>query len=179
MALVDGIEVMPILARYERGLTPLKEVEPDPARPGRWSAGLGDDLSLLLTKVSPGIGTEQADAWIKVMVLALGDLPGRISREAARMALHRPMRFANEIEAVIRQIAAGLMAQHSIACARLRQMAAEQDRRRRGATDDPGPITNAQIRHMPPAYRSLGVTLGHLTQEQVDAALAEDVENKS
>lgn len=179
MALAEGVEILPLLAKWERGLMPLKEAEPLDGPPGPLSTSIGDHLAMLLTKVSPGISTEQADAWIKVVVVALSDLPGRVSRDAAAAAIHRPLRFANEIEATIRQIAAGLMAQHALACARLREMAVEQDRQRRGANDDPGPITNEAIRHMPAAYRSLGLRLGHLTQAQVDAALAEDVENKS
>lgn len=166
------LELFPLLLRYERGLIPLKEAEPDPDAPGRFTVGLGDDLAMLLTKVSPGLGTEQADAWIKVMVTALSDLPGRVSREAAQTALHRPMNFANEIETEVRKLAAGLMARHMLACSRLRQMAVEQDRRRNMLAAPIETATPEEIRRMSPEMRNIGIRCGGLTQEQVDQALA-------
>jgi hypothetical protein len=172
MNLAEGIELFPLLARYERGLAPLKEVEPDQQKPGRYSVGLGDDLAMLLTKVSPGISPDQADAWIKVMVIALGDLPGRVTREAAQAALHRPMRFANEIEAEIRTLAAGIMARHQLACARLREMAAEAHRRELAVEEELAPMSDDEVRRMTPEMRRIGLNCGALTQEQVDRALA-------
>lgn len=180
MAMAAGIELFPLLARYERGLVPLKDAEPGPVGPGsRFSIGLGDDLALLLTKVAPGMSTEQADGWVKVMVTALGDLPGRVAREAAQAALHRPMRFANEIETEVRTLAAGLMARHRLACERLRDMAAEAHRRTLDVEEELAPMSDDEIRRMKPEMRSLGLACGALTQEQVDRALAEAPEDRA
>ncbi len=173
--MAEGLELFPLLARYERGLAPLKEAEPGPITiTSRLSVGLREDLSLLLTKVSPGISQEQADAWLSVMVTALGDLPGRVAREAAQAALHRPMQFANQIEAEIRTLAAGLMARHRLACERLRQMAAEANRRALAQEEEVAPMRDDEIRRMKPEMRSLGLACGALTQEQIDRALAEE-----
>lgn len=176
MALAEGLELFPLLARYERGLAPLKEAEPGPLTlASKLSVGLREDLSLLLTKVSPGISQDQADAWLSVMVTALGDLPGRVAREAAQAALHQPMQFANQIEGVIRTLAAGLMARHRLACERLRQMAAEARRREVAEEEEVAPMSDDEIRRMKPEIRSLGLACGALTQDQVDRALAAEV----
>ncbi len=175
MTLAQGLELFPLLARYERGLAPLKEAEPGPITiASRLSVGLREDLSLLLTKVSPGISQDQADAWLTVMVTALGDLPGRVAREAAQAALHRPMQFANQIEAEIRTLAAGLMARHRLACERLRQMAAEARRRELAEEEEVGPVTDEQVRRMSPEIRRMGLGLGYITQEQIDRVIAAD-----
>lgn len=173
MTLSKGLELFPLLARYERGLMPLNEAELGPVvATSKLSIGLGDDLSLLLTKVSPGMSADQSDGWIKVMVTALGDLPGRVAREAAQAALHRPMRFANEIETEVRTIAAGLMARHRLACSRLREMAAEAHRRDLIDDEDVAPMTDDEIRWMKPEMINVGIGCGALTREQVERALA-------
>jgi hypothetical protein len=174
MVMASGLELFPLLARYERGLIPLKEAEPGPiSLTSRFSVGLREDLSLLLTKVSPTISQDQSDAWLSIMVTALGDLPGRVAREAAQAALHRPMRFPNEIEEEIRKLASGLMARHHLACSRLRAMAAEAHRRERAVEEELTPISAADIRRMKPEMRSLGLACGALTQEMIDAALSD------
>ncbi|WP_066723526.1 hypothetical protein [Sphingomonas pituitosa] len=173
MTLAEGLELFPLLARYERGLAPLKDAEPGPITiASRLSVGLREDLSVLLTKVAPTMSAEQSDAWLTVMVAALGDLPGRVAREAAQAALHRPMSFPNQIEAEIRTLAAGLMARHRLACERLRQMAAEANRRALVEEEEVAPMTDDEIRRMKPEMRGLGLACGALTQDQIDRALA-------
>jgi len=186
MAITDGVDVQRLIRGYERGLVALKEVEPagksarDPGKAGEFSTGLGDDLSLLCTKIAPTMSEDQADAWIKVTVTALSDLPGRVAREAAQKALHRPMRFLNEVEAEVRSLAVDVAARHSIALRNLRTLEAEIRRAAEpapaieGATEAP-PITLAGIRAMTPEMRKMGIGLGAITQEEVDAALSDEL----
>jgi len=50
---------------------------------------------------------------------------------------------------------------------------------RTGKRDEPEqdiPITAAQIRAMKPEFRSMGLAAGHLTKDEIDAALSEPVE---
>ncbi len=50
---------------------------------------------------------------------------------------------------------------------------------RTGTRDEPVqdvPITAAQIRAMKPEFRAMGLAAGHLTQDEIDAALSEPVE---
>lgn len=170
--MAKGLELFPLLARYERGLAPLKEVEPGPVTlASKLSLGLREDLSLLLTKAAPTISKDQSDAWLDIMVTALGDLPGRVAREAAQAALHQPMQFANQIEGAIRTLAAGLIARRRLACERLRQMAAEARRREVAEEEEVAPMTDEEIRRMKPEMRGLGLACGALTQAQIDRAL--------
>lgn len=174
-ALAEGFDVFPLLASYERGLTPLKEAEPAGGKPGRLTTGLGDDLAMLVTKVAPTMSAEQADAWIKVVVLALSDLPGRVAREAAQAALHRPMRFPSDIEAAVRAEAGNIMNRHVIACSRLRELATEQHRPAPKA-DEFEPFEDAEIRRMSPELRRMGLACGALTQADIDRAVGDPPE---
>lgn len=173
MNMAANVELFPLLARYERGLVPLKEAEPDPQAPSaKLSIGLADDLAMLLTKVAPTMSTDQADSWIKVMMIALGNLPGRVAREAAQAAMYRHMKFPNEIEDVVRQLAEGLMARHRLACARLLEMAAEGRRRELATEGEPEELSDEEIRRLKPEFISLGIRCGALSQERVDRAFA-------
>jgi hypothetical protein len=185
MTLAEGIDVPVLIARYERGLRPLKDVEPggrslqDPAKVGALSAGLGDDLAMLWTKAAPTASEGQADAWLKIMVVALSDLPGRVAREAAQAALHKPLRFVAEIETVVRECAEAVLSRHRRALRNLRDLETELMRERTAAVpvaDEPPPITAAGIRAMTPAMRAIGLGLGAITQDEINAALAERID---
>ncbi|WP_242137365.1 hypothetical protein [Sphingomonas sp. TREG-RG-20F-R18-01] len=193
MAQADGVDVVAVLAGYERGLMPLAEAEPkgrslrDPSAAGALTTLLGDDLAMLATKIAPTLATDQADAWIKVMCVALSDLPGRVAREAATAALHRPMKFLNEVESVIRDEAAAITVRHSVALRRLKQMADAIARASMPSTTLPdddvstGPMPLARIRALSrlegwPAFKKIGLSTGSFTEDEIDAALSEPVE---
>jgi hypothetical protein len=182
MVLAEGVDVLALAASYHRGLVPLKEAEPggmmlaDPKMPGKLSLGLGDDLSLISTKIAPTMSTEQADAWIKVMVIALSDLPGRVSREAAARALHRPMKFLNEVETVIREEATVIAWRHTTALSRLRKLHEEMARDAGpvpAAPEPVEPLTAQQIRALPQPLREIGLKIGAITEADIDAAYAD------
>src|SRR3546814_19071372 len=119
-----------------RGLGPVGDAEPagksaaDPAKDGRFSGSLGDDLAMIAVKLNPTMGADQADAWVKTMTYSLGDLPGRVAIEAAKGVLRRwqyphyrddgsivmkPIRFFPEVDAAIRLVADAIMARHRTA----------------------------------------------------------------
>lgn len=176
-----GADVAALVGGYERGLAPLTSAEPkgmsarDPSKRGALSRGLGDDLALIATKIAPTIATEQADAWIKVMVTALSDLPGRVAREAAQAALHRPMRFLNEVETVIREHANLINARHRLALGRLRDLLREIENPQPKLADPAvsHPMTSAEIRALSRPFREMALGQGWLTQGEIDAADAE------
>jgi hypothetical protein len=189
----DGVDVPAVIAGYERGLIPLKDVEPrgmsvrDPSKEGALTSKVRDALSLLATKIAPTMPLEQVDAWIRVTSAALSNLPGRVAHDAAEQALYRPMKFINEVETVIREEADDIQTRHRLALRRLRML---QEAIERGpapalpANDydaETAPVTAEQIRSMSrhPAWQNMkdmGLQLGSFTQADVDAALAEDAE---
>lgn len=182
MTICDGVDVPALIERYQRGLLPLKDREPngrsvaDPAKVGRFSAGLRDDLTLIVTKIAPTMSQEQSDAWISVMVRALSDLPGRVAREAVQGALHRPMQFISEVETVVRDVAASVTAKHRMAMRNLRRLHAEIEDAKRprieGATA-PAELTAEDIRRMSPSLRAVGIRVGAITEDEVQIALVE------
>ncbi|OHT19924.1 hypothetical protein [Edaphosphingomonas haloaromaticamans] len=138
-----GLDVRRLVDSYERGLVPLAQAEPggksarDPQKDGKLSRGLGDDLAMIATKLNPTMTADQADAWIKATTYSLGDLPGRVAREAAQAVLRRwkypairddgavvmkPIRFFPEVDPAIRAVAADIMARHRTALMRLRAL---------------------------------------------------------
>lgn len=193
MERADGVNVAAVIAGYERGLIPLAEAEPngksrrDAKLAGALTTLLGDDLAFLATKIMPTLSTDQSDAWVKVMCVALSDLPGRVAREAATAARHRPMKFLNEVETVIRDEAAAITVRHSVALRRLRQLADAIAWAAKPSTmlpDDDvstGPIPPQRIRALSrlggwPEFKKMGLATGSFTQEEIDAALSAPVE---
>lgn len=182
MTICDGVDVPALIERYQRGLLPLKDREPagrsltDPSKVGRFSAGLRDDLTLICTKIAPTMSSEQSDAWIAVMVRALSDLPGRVAREAAQGALHRPMQFISEVETQIRLVAESVIARHRFALRNMRALHAEIERAKQpkleGATEPP-PLTADDIRRMSASLRAVGIKVGAITEDEVEIALVE------
>lgn len=194
LAQADGVDIGRVIAAYERGLMPLAEAEPkgksrrNPEAAGALTTLLGDDLAMIATKIAPTLSPEQSDGWIKVMCVALADLPGRVAREAATSALHRPMKFLNEVETVIRDEAAAITIRHSVALRRLRQLADAIAWAAKPSTmlpDDDvstGPIPPERIRALSrlggwPEFKRMGLATGSFTQDEIDAALSEPVEH--
>jgi len=187
VAMAESVDLPRLVAGYERGLVPLAEEEPrgmslrDPTKPGKLTTALGDALAMIATKINPTMSVEQSDAWIKIVVSALSDLPGRVAKEAAEAALRRSTRFFGEVDGVVREEAEKILAWRRTALARLRAMRAEIER---AASPPPalpapeplGPMSAEEIRRLTPALRSLGLSAGWITQDEIDAALAGDGE---
>jgi hypothetical protein len=187
--MADGVDLPRLIEREEVAAMPLKQIEPngrsrrDPDKLGAMSTRLGDELALLATKIAPTMSVEQSDAWVKVMVAALSDLPGRVAVEAARQALHRPMEFISQVEGVIREQAVLVSARHATALSRLRSLHATIANPPI-ALPDPSQVPErryspAALRRLSPEFRAIGVTVGAFTQEEVDRALAEQFDDES
>jgi hypothetical protein len=180
MRMAEGADLVALEALYRRPPAPLRETEPrgmslrHPGKAGELTTGLGDDLALIWTKFAPTASAEQADAWIKAMTVALDDLPGRVAREAAQMVLRQPIRFAGDVDAAIREAARDILARRSRARYRIRELREAIEARQAGQAiegETIQPLSAEKIRALPASMRAIGVTIGAITQDEVDAAL--------
>lgn len=170
-------EVERILRRAPR---PLAETEPggrsrnEPDLDGKFTTALGDGLALLYLKLSPNGSADQSGAWVRAMQASLDDLAGEVVVRATKAALRRPMRFHNEVDGVIRDEAAKIMASRVMAAtriAKLRDSLAALPAPD-GGDDDTGPValSLATIAAMPDALCRIGIARKWLTAEQVNEA---------
>lgn len=82
---------------------PIKSAEP--SADGQISRAIGDMLRPIGAKIAPHLSGEQATAWRKAVVMALGDLPAHVVVEVLPLAIHKPMRFLSDVETEIRRLA--------------------------------------------------------------------------
>jgi hypothetical protein len=163
------------VAKLEADLSP---VPADPKLRASWNNALDERLRRLAVKVSPGMSVEQSSAWRDVMVDALADLPALVALTAAKRALHRPMTFMNEIETVVREIAAEVEKERRQALWRLRKLKAEIDAAAQPKLAAPegweggqcAPLSADELRRMPKFVLQFGITAGHLSPEELEAA---------
>jgi len=151
----------------------LAPVPSDPALRADWRAAMDERLRRLAVKIAPGMSPEQAQPWRDVMVDALADLPAMVALTAAKRAIHRPMRFLNEVEQVVREIAATVILERRAAKARLELFA--RSLRQAGAAALPpqaedAPLSPHEIRALPKYLRDMGLRHGWLTPEAVETA---------
>lgn len=118
----------------------LAPVPMDTAARREWGNALDERLRRLAVKIAPGMSAAQGREWREVMVDALSDLPALVALTAAKRAIHRPMQFMNEIEPVVREIAADLERQRREAIARLERMRGEIERAAHPAPALPAPF---------------------------------------
>jgi hypothetical protein len=148
-----------------------------------WKAALDERLRQLAVKIAPGMSVDQGAAWRDVMGDALSDLPAMVALTAAKRAIHRPMNFMNEIEPVIREIAAEIEAGRREVLARLEWLRGDLERVANPPVSLPDPLpapfSGEEIRKMSPTMRAMGLGCGALTQDEIDAADAEIQEVKA
>lgn len=162
------------LVKLEADLAP---VPADQGERKSWTAAMDERLRRLALKIQPGMSPEQSGPWRDVMVEALSDLPALVALTAAKRALHRPMKFLNEVETVVREIAEDVESERRSAIARLEYFRSQIAR---AAVAQPAlpppdpvePISIEEIRSMLPGLVAIGLKQGWITQEQVDAARA-------
>lgn len=143
----------------------------------QWESALDERLRKLGAKVLPTAAADAAQAWRDAMVEALSDLPAMVALTAAKQAIHKPFRFVGEVEPAIRELAEGMMQRRRVRRDALIRM---RDAIRRAAApapalEAPKEISAVEIRAMSPELRSLGLKAGFITEEQVDAAFAEQL----
>lgn len=145
-----------------------------------WDSGVAFRLKRLAAKISPTMGPEQAKAWMGAVTEALTDLPALVVLTAAKRALHRPMAFISEVEGVVREIAAQVLAEHQAAARRLRDLIQSVERANAAALAAPEAFKRQysaeQVARMSPHLRSIGIKCGALTVAQVAEAVGLDAE---
>jgi hypothetical protein len=149
----------------------------DPQQRAAWNLAMDERLRRLAVKIAPAMSPAQTELWRQVMVDALSDLPAMIALTAAKRAIHRPMKFLNEVEAIVREIADTVATERRLARRRLEGLR-EHIRRPRPVAlppQEPGaPFSLDEIRKLSPTFRSLGVSSGAFTQQQLDEVEAAD-----
>lgn len=87
----------------EQSLVPLGQLEPK--LDGSLTKPLHDHLCTIGAKIRPDLSSDQANAWVRALLVAFSDLPAHVAAKAARRALHIPFQFPSEVEAQIRELA--------------------------------------------------------------------------
>ena len=162
------------LSKTEHELRPVPAGGADRAQ---WETAIDERLRRLAVKVAPTAGAEQTQEWRFAMIEALSDLPALIALTAAKRAIHRPFRFIGDIESAIREIATELLAEREGRLRGLRRMQADLARAMAPPAALPAPLPDvpipaAHIRAIPAPLRAIGLKIGALTADQVEAALA-------
>ena len=154
----DPATIGQALSKIETALAP---VPVDPVMRGEWKSAMDERLRQLAIKVSPGMSVAQADPWRDVMAEALSDLPALVALTAAKRALHRPMKFMNEIEGVVREIAAEIEGERREAKWRLERLRADMERIASPPVALPAPeavpMTAADIDEANALFQRLGI----------------------
>lgn len=138
---------------------------------GRMTCLLVDALRPLAVKTSGKIGSpppRDIGVWLASMVAALGDIPPRIAVRAANDALHVPIRFPNEIESAIREVAKGVKIRYDLARTRLERM--KRDAEKSSSREHEGrkfsPIlSDEELQRMPEGLRKIGIGAGWLVED--------------
>lgn len=162
----SGNAIGDAIAFVERAFDP---VPADQHGRAQWKGAMDERLRRLAVKIAPSMSVEQGREWRNVMADALADLPAMIALTAAKRAIHKPMRFLNEVEAEVRVIAEEVVAERHLARSRLDNLRLPPAPvLALPPQDDGAPLSFDEIRKMSPTMRSLGVSTGAITQEQVD-----------
>jgi len=163
-------EVAEAIEAYQ-SVQPLATVEPN--LDGEHSTRLRSGVKIIGVKIAPTMSADQITPWLNAIVLALSDLPPKVAQAAARQAIHRPIQFLNEVEKIIREIAAEIEQRNNRALIRLRLMRAEIERAANGQprlTKQDVPLTLEEIARLEPHMVEIGLRVGSFTQDQLDEA---------
>lgn len=185
MAVADGVDLVALEARYREPARPLSETEPDgmsarePGKRGRYSRALGDALGMICTKSNPTMSADQSDAWVKAMLLALDNVPGKVAVAAAAAVLRRSVKFLGDVDGMIRDEAATVLARRTMVAARIRELREAMEWRAPAQVKDRTSIdaTPNQLRRWPREWIDMGIGQGWLDPAAVAAAregLADD-----
>jgi hypothetical protein len=115
---------------------------------------LRDRIGMIGRKIKPDLSPDAAKDWVGALVMALSNLPYRISTEAAAEAIHTPFQFLSEVETEIRKKAESVQARFSAAKFRMERL--------RRQIIDPPPQIEAPKPHV-------------WTQEDIDDLAASDI----
>lgn len=151
----------------ENALAPVPTYEPDRSN---WILAIDERLRRLGVKISPSMSTEQAREWRAVMAEALSDIPARVALTAAKRAIHKPMRFLNEVEGEIRVLAAEIATPYRNELARIERLKRESALASRpAAIDDALPLTADEVSRLSNSLIRLGIAVGDLPATHLKA----------
>jgi hypothetical protein len=169
---IDGFETMPALI----------DVEPNLDGPNAES--VRTSLKTIGAKTWPRMPQSAKADWINGMMLGMSDLPLRVLVSAAREAVHRTYSFENQVEVVIREIAAKQIDRNARALRRLKQRMVEIERAANppvAQIEDQNASPEMSIDHVAAIMRGpcgatligMGLSAGWLTPEIVEQARAQ------
>jgi hypothetical protein len=158
------------LALLTRWSVPLRKEEPM-GRPGPGTQRLKEGLRLIGAKIAPTMSEEQVQVWLTAMIVALSDLPARVSRKACQEAIHVPMRFLNEVEGVVRERAEEIETCFRLARSRLEALKRNLSRQDQEALPPPEPMSEEELQEIGPELRKIGLGAGWL-KEGADGRLS-------
>lgn len=181
MAVADGVDLVALEARYREPARALSETEPhgmsarEPGKRGRFSLALADALGMICVKSSPTMSADQSDAWVKSMLLALDNVPGKVAVEAAAAVLRRPVKFLGDVDQMIRDEATGILARRTMVATRIKELREALAWQAPAQIEDRTPIeaTPQQLRRWPREWIDIGLGQGWLDLAAVAAARTE------
>ena len=168
---------------YADSLAPLAEV--DPELTGSAALEARKWLKPIGMKIAPTMSQEQCSTWLNALMLALSDFPPRVIMQAARSAIRIPMEFMNQVDGHVRAEAEKIMKRHRLALFRLQRLRDAVARASAPVLSAPDgfegggmppmsvdDIKATALTPMGPALLRIGITLGAITQDACDAAIA-------
>lgn len=105
------------VAAIDESLVPAKIA--DPGMESKQAKRLRDNLGVIGRKVRPDMDGAQAKDWVAAIMMALTNLPYRVSVEASAEAVHTPFEFLSEVEKEIRRLAVDIDIRFQMAKRRL------------------------------------------------------------
>lgn len=132
---VSADDAADAIAAIDDQLVPAKLA--DPEFQSKQAKVLRDRIGIIGRKIKPDLSPDAAKDWVGALVIALSNLPYRISTEAAAEAIHTPFQFLSEVEIEIRKKAESVQSRFSAAKYRL-------DRLRRQIIAPPPQIATPQ-----------------------------------
>lgn len=114
---ISADQAIAALAAIDEQLIPAKVR--DPQIKAKSAIRLRDNLGLIGRKIRPELSAEAAKDWVGALVIALSDLPYRVTIEASAQAIHSPFEYLSQVETEIRRLATEIETRFSVAKSRL------------------------------------------------------------
>lgn len=162
-------EVRAAIARLESSL-PMKQLD-DAAQTEALNMVVSA-LAPIGAKLNPGMSPEKASAWCDAIAVSLSKYPARVAIHAAKEGQTEPFRYIGDVDARLHEIAQDAMDRNAVALIRLRAFRDDIERANQPKLpmSEVPPLTIDEISRVPDAYIRMGLSLGEITQEQVEEA---------
>lgn len=140
--------------------------------------GISAALRTIGAKLQPGMSGAQASAWVDAIVLSLARYPAKTARLAIERAAGEPFPFGiGSVDAKLHELAAAIEERNRAARLRLENLHRKIERAQRqkalpAPKQEDRPLTIEEIAKTPHEWVELGRKLGHITEEEYQAAMA-------